>query len=504
MTGPVTWRSWTITKRVSVNMTTKNEMIPVHPGEVLREELDDIGLSANALAKAIDVPVNRVTAILNGDRGITADTALRLGRYFDTTTQFWLNLQQTWQIRQAEIGAGDRIIERVIPRETQALRSAARAARESLSVTTPAISAFRTIESNLALCEQLHAVERSLRIFDRHHHVLRALESPLEELRRAGIFDTSFRHEIGLTGQWLTDYENRFRLPDVGDVFRFVTELQTPLRLTHSASAFQRALESMKNPWLEIDNEQGSIQRLFELQSIGELISCQPAFDGAVAESLRINLGDWRDAITWPATIWTDFGARLDFYIDLGFDPDLTDMPAPAFREATEAVGLRTEPPPMADAYGPPVPTEFDPDDEESLARTNEAHNWLQRLESRVRRFIDSEMTRVFGADWPLHQLSNNKYDEWESKKKAAERAGAPTRPVITYADFTDYELVICKRDNWRQVFNIFFERPESVRESFQRLYPIRLDTMHARPITQDDELFLYVETKRLMQRIGT
>ena len=62
--------------------------------------------------------------------------------------------------------------------------------------------------------------------------------------------------------------------------------------------------------------------------------------------------------------------------------------------------------------------------------------------------------------------------------------------------------LVICRRDNWRQVFSPYFERAETVRESFQRLYPIRLDTMHARPITQDDELLLYVETKRLMQRI--
>ena len=78
-------------------MTIKSGMNPVHPGLVLREELDDLGLSANALAKAIDVPANRVTAILNAERGITDDTALRLGCYFDTTAQFWLNLQQTWQ-----------------------------------------------------------------------------------------------------------------------------------------------------------------------------------------------------------------------------------------------------------------------------------------------------------------------------------------------------------------------------------------------------------------------
>ena len=97
-------------------MTIKNGMMPVHPGEVLREELDDLGLSANALAKAVDVPVNRITGILNGERGVSADTALRLGRYFDTTAQFWMNLQQTWQIRLAEMNMGQDELDKINPR----------------------------------------------------------------------------------------------------------------------------------------------------------------------------------------------------------------------------------------------------------------------------------------------------------------------------------------------------------------------------------------------------
>ena len=65
-------------------MNARNGMRPVHPGEILREELDSIGLSANALSKALGVPVNRITMILNGQRGVSADTALRLARYFGT------------------------------------------------------------------------------------------------------------------------------------------------------------------------------------------------------------------------------------------------------------------------------------------------------------------------------------------------------------------------------------------------------------------------------------
>ena len=101
-------------------MNARNGMRPVHPGEILRDELDELGLSANALSKALGVPVNRVTMILNGQRGVIADTALRLGRYFGTTPQLWLNLQKTWELRRAEIAAGREISKRVTPRQASA------------------------------------------------------------------------------------------------------------------------------------------------------------------------------------------------------------------------------------------------------------------------------------------------------------------------------------------------------------------------------------------------
>jgi addiction module HigA family antidote len=79
-------------------------MRPVSPGEVLREQLEELGMSANALAAALHVPTNRVTGILNGTRALTPETALRLERYFSgTTAQFWLNLQTSFDLRRAEI-----------------------------------------------------------------------------------------------------------------------------------------------------------------------------------------------------------------------------------------------------------------------------------------------------------------------------------------------------------------------------------------------------------------
>jgi antitoxin HigA-1 len=70
---------------------------PIHPGEHLAEELKELRISAAELARQIDVPVNRVTSIINGQRAITADTALRLGHWFGTSAEFWLNLQKLYE-----------------------------------------------------------------------------------------------------------------------------------------------------------------------------------------------------------------------------------------------------------------------------------------------------------------------------------------------------------------------------------------------------------------------
>ena len=74
----------------------------IHPGEHLAEELNELNMSAAELARNLDVPTNRVTQILNGQRSITGDTALRLGHFFGTSPQFWLNLQSIYELRIAE------------------------------------------------------------------------------------------------------------------------------------------------------------------------------------------------------------------------------------------------------------------------------------------------------------------------------------------------------------------------------------------------------------------
>jgi len=95
----------------------RNRMRPIHPGEVLREEyLLLLGMSANSLAKALRVTPARINDIVRERRGITADTALRLARYFGTDARSWMNLQAAYDLRVAEIAQAKRISETVRPR----------------------------------------------------------------------------------------------------------------------------------------------------------------------------------------------------------------------------------------------------------------------------------------------------------------------------------------------------------------------------------------------------
>ena len=98
-------------------MASKDRLPPIHPGEILREEfLVPLGMSAHELAMALRVPATRINDIVNERRGITADTALRLSRYFGTTSRFWMNMQASYELEAAEDQLGKALMRDVLPR----------------------------------------------------------------------------------------------------------------------------------------------------------------------------------------------------------------------------------------------------------------------------------------------------------------------------------------------------------------------------------------------------
>jgi antitoxin HigA-1 len=99
----------------------------IHPGEILADELQELEMSAAELARTLHVPTNRITQILNGQRAITADTALRLGQWFGTGPELWLNLQKAYELRLAQQQVGQEIQKtikrRLLPQEPQPMQA---------------------------------------------------------------------------------------------------------------------------------------------------------------------------------------------------------------------------------------------------------------------------------------------------------------------------------------------------------------------------------------------
>lgn len=339
----------------------------------------------------------------------------------------------------------------------------------------------------------------------------RLAAGPFGELRRTWLFDNDsvINSEFKRISEMVALYEHRFKLPEITEALRLAEMPRMhgiASKLFHDRSDDLRlklAMESMHSPWLDAQNAAGSVASFMELQGIGHALRSMPAFDDRLADALRGSLGDWRQSIEFPSTISIDAVARSAFYAERGLNPGLTDFPSEAFEESISIAGLKDTLPPLVDSFGVALTEPGEGEEEEGFKRTNRAHNRLLRLEVMVRRFIDMKMKFAFGENWIKHRVPGDMCKKWQDKRQKSLDVGEAERPLLDYADFGEYADIIVRKDNWNEIFKEVFFRAESVRESFQRLYPIRNGTMHSRIITQDDELYIYAETTRILRAIG-
>jgi len=259
------------------------------------------------------------------------------------------------------------------------------------------------------------------------------------------------------------------------------------------------ALARMRSPWLDLNNVTGSISGVVGLHALGQSLFMRPSFDIETTKFVRSALGDWRDFTSTPGVSVHEPEDREGLYRERGLEPTLVGFPAQAFDQLAEDTGLTTESSAVLALFDAEIPVaDFTAAEQH---RTNVAFQRLLSFELYLRCFINDAMTSAFGEDWPRHRLPNGIHDGWQEKRSKAEAQGGNVCRLIDYADFTHYLLIIQKADNWKTVFKSVFNRKEDVVESLQRLAPLRVDTMHARPlnITNADLLMLYVETTRIV-----
>lgn len=323
------------------------------------------------------------------------------------------------------------------------------------------------------------------------------LRGPVDEMRRLGLLDGKTAN-LSAVDKIIEDqarYHQQFRLPKTSELSA-LAQIAMKSDLTQMVMGTEATLKdyfaAMQSPWLQIEDARTSALGLSELVSIGRGIDIYSAYDCSFAEALRSELGDWRDISMPSSDVLTNPISRSEFYRAQGFNSDLTDFTSPAFYDGLRVGGLRSD-----------EQAEDVDDNDDGFKRADEVFAILLRFEIALRRFIEDVMEKEFGSKWMKQQLPSSMLTSWEEKKEKAIKAGHPEFPLIDYADFSDYKMIIEKRNNWDRVFKYIFGRSEDVRESFQRLFPIRIATMHARLITNDDELLLHVETKRVLKAIA-
>ncbi len=345
---------------------------------------------------------------------------------------------------------------------------------QAVELAAKAQSAF---DANLTSITSRSASENFLQAIDRAANAQRDIELAAGFDARLASFRYPDRYEIGsLARQAMLANSLTSR------IFPTVPELQ--LRM-----------EAMNHAWVGSDAVSSALG-FAAMQSMGSALDRLEPFERSLATALRTNLGDWRDVIAPTLPTILDAQLRSDLYLERGFNPALTRFSEGAFVDSAELAGLISRRSTERDAD-----EEID-DFEIGLQRNKEAFDRIQRFEIAIRQFIDSAMRSHFGEKWMKQQIPATMHERWCDKREKAIKAGEQERPLIEYADFSDYRIIIERNDNWNGAFKHIFGRLEDVRESLQRLQPVRIATMHARWITLDDEALLIFEIKRLMKAI--
>lgn len=255
-------------------------------------------------------------------------------------------------------------------------------------------------------------------------------------------------------------------------------------------------MADMDRAWLNPSDSMASVRAFARVQAVADVLREAPPFASAVGSWLRTaGFGDWRDPIDLRSTLGIAIlEGRPDVYSRQGADEDIEHTPLPVFAKSADIGGLFDIDADWEEEWI----VESDVDAQLSL----QAYARLRNFELAMRTFIRRSLSAISNK-WEKQRLPQDIYNNWKEKEEKDLKASGQSSELISYADFTDYIKIIERKDNWNEVFQPVFRRQEDIRECMQRLYPLRLATMHARKINAMDLHNLLHETQRMMRVIS-
>jgi hypothetical protein len=281
--------------------------------------------------------------------------------------------------------------------------------------------------------------------------------------------------------------------PDLFPALRRATAADfAGLDLSRTAERFIRdagRLEQLKKemlrirrPWVDADAPSASVTAFVEVSALTTAVSNLPAGSRAVVEAVRTELGDLRDSDSVPDEVTDDPVLRSAYRLDAGFDPAIGALtPAVMARLLRGQPGLSR------------IEGAVDQDRLHAIL-----HAQMRRLELKLRRFIDERMKAAAGSKWIRQRVCPKIQQRWIERREVDAAEGRPACPLIEYAGFEDYRLIIERKDNWEQAFKPAFGTRPPILEALRRLSLIRNPLAHFRTVTVDDLIEFAAERRRL------
>ena len=273
-----------------------------------------------------------------------------------------------------------------------------------------------------------------------------------------------------------------------------------------SAQTVASSFVPLEKVWRDGSVASVSLEGMTGLMSLKNAISQSP-FSAESNIAVTSLLGAWKHSAV-EASLLDDWKARQRVYFEQGFDPRLTAFPTGTYTSALFQSGL------LRDDLFTPCFTQKHLDveqyDEDEEVESNEVKNNLMiayeiilNLEMQLRAYLAEKMENQFGTFWYKQRVNGNIYTQWKAKRAIAAEKMEEEQPILSYADFTDYERIIITKNNWEEAFKNDFNSLIDIQASFHRLYVIRNCTMHIRPISNEDMTLLTVESRRILRAIG-
>ena len=181
--------------------------------------------------------------------------------------------------------------------------------------------------------------------------------------------------------------------------------------------------------------------------------------------------------------------------MDAGFNPELIAFPEPVYPSVLFSAGFELR----IEAIGS---VQSEKGDDSGVFEPQHA-SLLQQVEHRLRKVVETELRELVGNNWYRSRVPGSTWQRWRDRKEEDDRQRGDSFPLIFYADFTDLSDIICRRDNWNDVFHRLFVSKDDIRVSLQRLSPIRKAIAHNRPLVRTDQLILLSEACRILGALG-